>query len=555
MGPLTRMPLFALFVRCSVAFLGIAQQPLVAQSRIAQGDTAHASKLPVVTPELERYIHDVMESFHAPGMAIAIVQGNETWAKGFGYASLPSTPVTPHTLFSTGSTTKSFTAAGISLLIENTSDYSSIKWTTPVSSLLREDFVLSDGWATEHITIEDVLSHRTGYPRHDLVLVKTTKDIVRNLRNLPMSAEPRAKFQYNNQMFATAGYLIETLTGLSLSAFFHEYLWGPMGMNETFLDFNDPELKARSSQVADEYYYKNSTGEYIQIPHVEDVPDAGAGAVVSNVLDYAKYLRTMMGEEGPLSKDSHRELKTARSFWDRPGPPYVGPTTYSLGWASGIFQDEQVWFHAGWTGMFLTEMLMVPSKEIGIVVMINSLAQGAIKSVLYRILYDLFEVEEKKRFDFEAAAREQEALLRRYFDMCPRLLYPDIPSPPLPPTLPLANHTGEYRDPGYGSYSIGLECDEDFNTKHHTQIENAQCHLIARSPEDGPFSFYADLEHQTGDYWVGWLHQEQLQDPETKLGCMKVQFFVDEKGIVSRLGIDARQEGADGPLVWFDRVE
>lgn len=69
--------------------------------------------------------------------------------QGFGYASLePKIPVTPHTLFCTGSTTKSFTAAGLSMLVDNSSQYSGIQWDTPISQLLREDFVLSDDWAT-----------------------------------------------------------------------------------------------------------------------------------------------------------------------------------------------------------------------------------------------------------------------------------------------------------------------------------------------------------------------------------------------------------------------
>lgn len=56
--------------------------------------------------------------------------------------------MTPETLFYTGSTTKSFTAAGLSLLVDNSSDYGSIRWETPISQLLRDDFVLSDDWAT-----------------------------------------------------------------------------------------------------------------------------------------------------------------------------------------------------------------------------------------------------------------------------------------------------------------------------------------------------------------------------------------------------------------------
>ncbi|KXH59769.1 hypothetical protein CSAL01_06418 [Colletotrichum salicis] len=103
--------------------------------------------------------------------------------RGYGYAVLNSTPVTPHTLYYTGSTTKSFTAAGISLLIDNanatSSVYPGLIWKTPVSDILSDDFVLSDDWATAHITLEDALSHRTGYPRHDMASATTAQGATR----------------------------------------------------------------------------------------------------------------------------------------------------------------------------------------------------------------------------------------------------------------------------------------------------------------------------------------------------------------------------------------
>ncbi|RYO87225.1 hypothetical protein DL764_008891 [Monosporascus ibericus] len=129
------------------------------------------------------------------------------------------------------------TAVALSLLIDNSSDYSNITCTAPISYLLREDFILSDEWNTTHITVEDALSHWTGYPRHDLVVRGLTRDSVRNLRNLPMSAEPRARYQYCKKMYGAVGYLIETLTGCDGSG----------------LPF------------ADEYYYYNTMGGYVSI--------------------------------------------------------------------------------------------------------------------------------------------------------------------------------------------------------------------------------------------------------------------------------------------------
>jgi CubicO group peptidase (beta-lactamase class C family) len=202
-------------------------------------------------------------------------------------------------------------------------------------------------------------------------------------------------------MFNVIGYLITKLTSLNLGEFFHTYLWGPMGMHHTFLGMHDPRYKTSNLSIANGYYYKFSTGEYVKQPFNDETADEGAGATISNVLDYVKYLRIMMAEAKPISKNGHRELKTARSFWDRPGPPFVGPTLYSLGWASGIFQDEQVFFHSGQVNMYRTDMLIIPSRNIGIVVMVNYPAD-AIKLVLYRIMYDLFSVDQEKRYDHEA---------------------------------------------------------------------------------------------------------------------------------------------------------
>lgn len=309
--------------------------------------------------------------------------------------------MTPHTLFWAGSTTKSFVAAALSLLVDN----SSVGWATPMSQLLRDDFVLSDDWATAHVTVEDCLSHRTGYPRHDYSVADDTRGWVRNLRHLPMTAEPRTTFQYNNMMWAAAGYLVSTLSGSGLGEFLHGYLWGPMGMEETFLGDWDPLLGSSGPQLADGYLWVNSTGKYVMQPRGENSRwlrvTEGDGAVVSNVLDYTKYLRVMMAEAGPISKEGHRELKRPRTFHNFHEGLFVGPETYGLGWMSAVFEGHQVFYHTGTVVPFVTFMVMVPSKSYGIVVMANGWSHVR-ELVTYRVLYDLFGVEESRRRDWES---------------------------------------------------------------------------------------------------------------------------------------------------------
>ncbi|KAK7746444.1 hypothetical protein SLS53_002403 [Cytospora paraplurivora] len=476
---------------------------------------------------------------------------------GFGYASFPSEPVTPHTLFVAGSTTKSFTAAGLSLLIDNSSDYSSIQWTTPISQLLREDFVLSDDWATAHITIEDALSHRTGYPRHDLAIGNDTRDMVRSLRHLPLSAEPRSRFQYNNMMYGAAGYLISKLTGSSLVSFFHRYLWTPMGMNETFLNLDDPLLlEASGLSVANGYWWVNSTGEYVRQPMDASAlrADEGAGAVVSNVLDYVKYLRVMMAEAGPVSRAGHRELKAPRTFMELEREPFVGPVAYGLGWMSTVFEGERVYMHTGTVTPFVTFMLMVPSRKYGIVIMANSYSKVR-ELVTYRILYDLFGVEEGRRVDFEAKFQREEALARQAVETCPERIYPDTPDPPIPTSVPLANHTGHYHHAGYGHVFVDLICHDQYDSP--SALSSAQpkhrgaCQLQLRRGPENQAQLSAKLEHKTGDYWLAWAFIDEV--PDEILVCVRTQFRVDASGIVTHVGADLRLEGEDGPLVWFER--
>jgi CubicO group peptidase (beta-lactamase class C family) len=175
--------------------------------------------------------------------------------------------------------------------------------------------------------------------------------------------------------------------------------------DETFLGDWDPRFEASGLELAEGYWWVNSSRKYVkqrqETTSFSVRASEGGGAVVSNVLDYTKYLRVMMAEAGPISKAGHRELKSPRSFYDMHQDLFVGPVTYGLGWMSGVFEGHQVFYHTGTVTPFVTFMMMVPSKRYGIAVMGNGWSHAR-ELVTYRILYDLFNVEESRRRDFES---------------------------------------------------------------------------------------------------------------------------------------------------------
>jgi len=107
-----------------------------------------------------------MAEWKVPGFAISIVKGGQVmYARGFGLRDVgQGLKVTPQTLFAIGSCSKAFTATDIGILV----DEGKIAWDKPVRTYL-PTFKLDDETATEHMTPRDLLSHRSGLPRHDLV--------------------------------------------------------------------------------------------------------------------------------------------------------------------------------------------------------------------------------------------------------------------------------------------------------------------------------------------------------------------------------------------------
>ena len=121
------------------------------------------------------------------------------YAKGFGYRDVENKlEVTSETLFAIGSNSKAFTATVLGIL----KDEGKIDFKKPVREYFPE-FKLKDTFASERATLIDLLSHRTGLPRHDLMWYGSSlsrEDLISKLRFLPFSEDFRTEWQYQNMI-------------------------------------------------------------------------------------------------------------------------------------------------------------------------------------------------------------------------------------------------------------------------------------------------------------------------------------------------------------------
>lgn len=285
-------------------------------------------------------------------------------------------------------------------------------WQTPISSLIREDFVLQDDWATAHLTLEDALSHRTGFPRHDKALAShygddnhplTVRDFARSLRDLPMVNEPRAEWRYCNYMYMVVSHVIQTLTGQWLGTTMRDGIWEPLGMKSTYLSLEDAQ--AGPEDLATGYFwdYKNDGG-FKEVPFMSLAGGSGAGGIVSNVLDYARWVRSLLREEGPIPKAGHIAVKTPRMVMPlESGKGYDAPMSYALGWMMSTYKGHRVFTHGGSMETFGTEAFFLPDLDYGVITMGNTQITSNLvgQLIVWKLINDKLGVPEEERWDWE----------------------------------------------------------------------------------------------------------------------------------------------------------
>lgn len=114
--------------------------------------------------EFDDQVKRLMDDLHVPGFSAAMLHGDKTASKAYGVISVASgAPCTADSLFDIASAAKVLTALSVALLVE---DEGAVTYDTPVAELLPGDFVLSDPEYTKNVTVDDILSHRTGQPRY-----------------------------------------------------------------------------------------------------------------------------------------------------------------------------------------------------------------------------------------------------------------------------------------------------------------------------------------------------------------------------------------------------
>lgn len=349
-----------------------------------------------------------LELWESPAVSVGIIKdGRIVLCEGFGKRDVEKDlPATKDTLYQLASCTKAFTAALVAILV----DQGKLSWDEPLIKYLPEIRFYED-YTTSNVTLRDLLSHRSGLPRHEYSWYGAdfTKDeLMFNLRYLEPNQPIRTKFQYNNYGYILAGYAVERITGKSWETCVEEYLLKPLGMNRTSMfvdavtaDGDHAEPYDRTDPAADMMKGMRKI-PFFKMPH-EDYesgkgsPAGPAATVCSCVEEMLKWVTLHLNEgefEGKriISKKSMEEMHKPNMLLpqlaDMPQEETQMPA-YGMGWFVESYRGHTLVEHGGNLDGFSAYTSFIPDLKLGVVVYTNMNVSN-LHVALAKEIYDFY---------------------------------------------------------------------------------------------------------------------------------------------------------------------
>ncbi len=449
--------------------------PLNWTRQSAAAKIAEITRLKEAIAALEVLTDSFMVLRNTPGLAFGIIKDGEILlAKGFGYRDYENkVKTTAHTQFAIGSSTKAFTAACVALLVKE----GKIEWDRPVIHYM-PDFQLFDDFATKEMTAIDLMCHRSGLPRHDMMWygsLSTRKEIYDRLRFLKPNKSFRSTWQYNNLMFMTAGMLVEKMSGQTWETFLHDRIFLPLGMTNS-------NTSVSVMQKANDFAFPYQNEEkVITRMAFRDIDAIGpAGSINASVTDMLQWVRFQLDEgawqgQERIDQTDMQMMHQPHMLMDAStvaGDPEISHPAYGLGWFTYQYRGHRIVEHGGNIDGFSALVYLIPESDIGIVILTNQNGAG-IPDVLSKCAADLlldlepidwyvrkYGTPEKEKEEKEKKKKETEAQAPKRIEGT-RLSHP------------IADYAGKYEHAGYGIIQI-----EERNNTLEVQVNTLVLPLV-----------------------------------------------------------------------------
>lgn len=409
------------------------------------------NKITAAITELEKKTVEKMQQTGLPGLAIGIVyQDRVLYHKGFGVreAGKPE-KVDADTVFQLASISKPLGSTVIAGLVSD----GVVAWDDLVSKY-EPDFALHDVYATRHLTIGDLYSHRSGLPEHAGDILEDMgydrAEVLHRLRFIPLQNLFRSQYAYTNFGLTAGAVAAANAAQQNWEDLSETRLYKPLGMKHTssrYEDFiNNPNHAAGHILLNGKWVFRQQRQPDAQSP---------AGGASSSINDMVQWLRLHLAQ----GKLDGKQIVSAKALEETYVPPIdpvtKRPASYAKGWNVG--HDDTGLLKLSHSGAFsmgaATTVFLLPQEKLGIIILTNTTPFGVPEALALSFIdlvthdkadQNLFE----QKFDYGKKQFEQ----MRLADISKT----DYAKPPekASPALTLENYVGTYTNDFIGPIEI-----------------------------------------------------------------------------------------------------
>ena len=410
---------------------------------------------------LEKELNEVLKATNTTGFAVAVVEKDKIiYAKGFGYSDYENkVPVDANTLFAIGSCTKAFTASILGQLNDEgkISIDASPRLYVPELSFFNNEM-------NNNIIVRDLMSHRTGIPRHDYswyLFPSASKDsLLQRIQYHAPFAGLREKWYYNNFMYLVQGVIAERITGKSWEENIRERFFGPLNMSRSNLHIDELE---KSTNAAFGYtVHEDGTVEKVDYYRIGGM--CPAGSINSSVNEMSNWLITWINGgkfngQQILTESYVREAMSSQMVIDASLPsaefPDMHLANYGFAWMLSSYRGHYEVEHGGAIDGFRASTAFYPSDSIGIVILANENG-SPIPSLVRKMIAD--RMLETEKTDWIELYNEQKKEREEAKEEAKEKVEESASRGPKSAHAPV-DFIGTYTHPGYGKFEITLKDD------------------------------------------------------------------------------------------------
>jgi D-alanyl-D-alanine carboxypeptidase len=317
-------------------------------------------------------LQNVRAKYGYPGMSAAVIMPDGSMWTGVAGSAVLSTrqPITPATIFSVASISKTFVSAVIGRLVQD----GRLRLDDPLSK-----FVAFPNAA--HISIRELLDHTSGIRDLFDILNKTllanptqawTTSQVLAAVGARAYFKPGASYRYSNTDYVLLGAVAEKVTGKNLAALVRSYFLVPLGMKHTFLQTEEKASGAKAHGYIGSA--KTPVANYVgtMLPFTAEATAASfAGAYVSTASDLAIWANALYGGY-VLDADTLASIVDISPTARFAGQGRMYGVGYGLGLEESTVDGTVSWGHRGHLDGFNSAMEYLPAYHVSIVVLINA---------------------------------------------------------------------------------------------------------------------------------------------------------------------------------------